>query len=386
MCGLTVHGLAVARALARHGVTVHAFAQKGGWAEPTAFTRYATVHVRSGLNRPEFVGHLKRFAGNLPAGRKVVLFPTSDRMAATIARHWDELRDHYLLSWAGCRDLVLDLQSKDNLPRYAERSGIDYPRTATVTSETDARTSAGHLRLPVVVKPARPLSSFKAIIVKEAPELAGLARQYPADLPFVVQEFIEGGEGSLYACTMYLDGGREVCALTSRKLAASPPGLGQGTVFASDSNPEVLDLTRRFFAGLDLSGPVALEFKRDPAGRYWMIEPNVGRTEYCVDLAIHSGMNLPCIEFRHAAGLPPDPTLAATAAPRLWFDTDKDPFCYLRAGTTLASLGAPRHPPVFPFAGHADPLPLAASVARQSVGLVRQAAAGLLGRKGSRNS
>lgn len=384
VCGLTIHGLAVARALALHGVTVHAFARRGRWRSATSYTRYATVHLRDKLNSDELVTHLKAFARDLPGDGKVVLFPTSDRMAGTIARHWPELQDRYLLSWAHCRDLILTLQLKDNLPSYAERAGIRYPRTAVVRSFPDAGLVAERLRMPVVVKPARPLSAFKAIVVQDATALGAVVSQYPEDLPFVVQEFVEGGEGSLYACTVYLDRGREICSLTSRKLAASPPGLGQGTVFTSEANPEILALTRQFLEGLDLSGPVALEFKRDPAGEYWMIEPNVGRTEYCVDLAIQSGINLPCIEYRHAAGLPPDPGLIREADARLWFDTDKDPLCYLNARRTLAAVNSPAHRAVFPFAGHGDPLPMVASLAAKSVTAVRDSLAWARSRLGSR--
>lgn len=384
VCGLTIHGLAVVRSLARHGVEVHAFARRQRWRSPTAYTRYARVHFHNGLNSDDLLGHLRAFAREMDVSRKVVLFPTSDRMAGTIARHWPELQDRYLLSWAHCRDLVLALQLKDNLPQYAERAGIRYPRTAVANSAADAGRIAAELRMPVVVKPALPLSSFKAIIVHDATELREVINRYAADLPFVVQEFIEGGDGSLFACTVYLDHGREVCSFTSRKLAASPPGLGQGTVFTAESNPETLSLTRRFLSGLDLSGPVAVEFKRDPGGAYWMIEPNVGRTEYCVDLAIQSGVNLPCIEYQHAAGLPQDPSLNVTQTPHLWFDTDKDPLCYLRSGRTLAALGCPVYPPVFPFAGHGDRLPLIASAAADSIGALRQGLSWIRSRMGSR--
>ncbi len=161
--------------------------------------------------------------------------------------------------------------------------------------------------------------------------------------------------------------------LTSRKLAASPPGLGQGTIFTTERNAEIEDLTRQFLKGLDLSGPVALEFKRDNRGQYWMIEPNVGRTEYCVDLAIQSGINLPWIEYCQATGRTVGEEFRVLRQDRTWFDTDKDPLCYLRNRKKLYSGPTPAGAPVFPFVGTSDPKPLMASMAQHALALAKEA-------------
>lgn len=371
--GFTIHGLAVARALSRAGVDVHALTPPGSRFSPTRFTRYATVHVRDNLNSDDLVEHLLEFARTESAGRQTVLFPTSDRMAAAMARGWDRLGDRYLLSWAHCRNLVLAMQLKDNLPAMAERSGILHPRSVRIGNLDDCELAARQLHLPCIVKPVKPLSAFKAIVVQTADELRRATSMYAKDLPFIAQELIDGDEGSLYACTTFLDHGRELCMLTSRKLAASPPGLGQGTIFATEPNPEIEALTRQFLAGLDLSGPVALEFKRDGRGQYWMIEPNVGRTEYCVDLAIQSGINLPWIEYCHATGGVAAADLRTFRHHCTWFDTDKDPLCYLRNRAKLYERSKAAGSPVFPFYGTADWKPLTISLAQQALMLAKDA-------------
>ena len=63
---------------------------------------------------------------------------------------------------------------------------------------------------------------------------------------------------------------------------------------------------------------MAVEFKRSADGRLWMIEPNVGRTEYCVDVCIGNGFDLPWLGRRRGWLVlthdNPDPdALAATA-------------------------------------------------------------------------
>jgi predicted ATP-grasp superfamily ATP-dependent carboligase len=362
--GFTIHGLAVARSLAKAGITVHAFVQPDAVASPCTRTRFARIHMRDQLNGDGLLPALGQFAAKAPADRRIVLFPTSDRIVKTLAENWDALAARYLLSWSHCRDLVLKMQLKSSIPELCELSSVPYPRSCVLRSAADCEVAFDHLRKPLIVKPAQPLSSFKALVVESLPALQGIVTKFGLDLPFVVQEWIEGGEGSLFACTAYLDRGRIIGMFTSRKLAAMPPGTGQGTIFASTDDETIRRFTRRFLADLDLSGPVAVEFKRDSDGHYWLIEPNVGRTEYCVDLAIQSGFDLPRIEYHHACGNDPATILRPFRSDRIWFDTDKDPRCFISNRNLLTPDPMQRLHPVFPYHGHDDLGPVFASSAR----------------------
>lgn len=278
--GLAIHGLAIARSLARRGIEVHCLAEASAPRAPTEYTRYAKVHRRSGLNTPDLVAVLAELAEARGSDQPMVLFPTSDRMAKHIALGWPDLERHYALSWAPCRDLVLQLQRKDELAAHCERHGLRHPRSVTLQQPEDADSVAGEIRYPAVVKPVHPLSRFKALRVESFAELRGCVEKYGSEAPFVIQEWIDGDEPSLYSCTAYVDRGRVLGRFTSRKLDAAPRGLGQGTVFEPIESEEILALGNRFLETLKLSGPVAIEFKRDRAGEFWIIEANVGRTEY----------------------------------------------------------------------------------------------------------
>jgi predicted ATP-grasp superfamily ATP-dependent carboligase len=329
--------------------------------------------LRTGLNTTALVDHLLDVRRAMPDGRKVVLFPTSDRMVRSIADAWEALEPHYLLSWSHCRALVVTLQQKDNLARFAQRAGISYPASDVMNGSTDLERIMCMATLPLVVKPTRPLSSFKAIKVATRDELAAVACRFAADLPFVVQAWIEGGQDTLYACTTFLDRGHPLFLFPSHKLAASPPEVGQGTVFECCESAGLRDATRQFLRQFDLSGPVAVEFKKDPDGRYWLIEPNVGRTEYCVDLLIQSGINLPHLEYLYATGQGDRAQVPDYLIDRVWYDTDKDPLSFARyAGALLA--GGKLRSPIFPFAGHADWKPVAVATWRLAVRGARAAA------------
>lgn len=359
--GLSIHGLAVARALARRGVPVHALAEREHPPQPAALTRYAHVHTVQGLNSDALPDLLLDFATSARLEPGAVLFPTSDRMAKSLALGWPRLANLFRLSWASQRDEVLELQRKDSLPALCDRAGVRYPRSVIVKAIDDLPQTRA-LEYPLVVKPAQPLSSFKAIRAASPEVLVATCQRYSADFPFVVQHWIEGPEPSLYSCTAFLERGRPIVTFTSRKIDAVPRGLGQGTVFESTPAPEVERISKNFLRELHMSGPIAIEFKRDAQGRFWLIEPNVGRTEYCVDVAVQAGINLPYIEYLHATGGSVMEEIRTRERPVIWFDTDKDPTCFVRHLGRLRDDEGHWRKRVFPYVGHADARPVYAAV------------------------
>jgi predicted ATP-grasp superfamily ATP-dependent carboligase len=368
--GLSIHGLAVARALARRGIVVHCLSDIEASLQPTVYTRYAKVHFRRGLNTGPLRQFLLEIAAEIGSSERIVLFPTSDRISKAIGQSWDELSGQYALSWAHCRDLVLELQRKDSLAQFCERAKVAHPKSTAINQASDCESVGEILNFPIVIKPAQPLSSFKAIRVATLTELRERVAEYRTDLPFVAQEWIDGLEPSLYSCTSFLDHGKPLYLFTSRKLAASPPGTGQGTVFETVESADVLEISDRFMRSLDLSGPVAVEFKRDVAGCLWLIEPNVGRTEYCVDLAIQSGFDLPYVEYLHTIGESVAGSLPTKTRDAVWFDTDKDLACFLANMKALRRTDGKRRLAVFPFVGHDDFKPAIAAFLRLITGPV----------------
>lgn len=369
--GFSIHGLAVARALAANGVVVHALADEQSRRSPTSRTRFATLHFCRDLNGRPLANLLLEISEAVNPGGKLALFPTSDRIVKAIALEWDKLNGKYLLSWSRHKNRILELQRKDRIAETCERAGIRLPATRNILSPADCNSVAATLRFPLVVKPAQPLSSFKAIRVDDAGELRDCVTRFAADLPHVVQEWIDGPEPSLYSCTAYVDNDELLFAATTRKITAQPPGLGQGTVFETCNEPEVVEITRRFLGYANIAGPVAVEFKRDANGEFWLIEPNVGRSEYCVDILVQSGFNLPYIEYLCVSGRRSEVEVPAFGRNCVWYDTDKDPMCLFADGSRLLSVLRRRRQAVFPYFGHQDLWPFAASCWQQLAETIR---------------
>ncbi|ANG62528.1 hypothetical protein A8C75_08515 [Marinobacterium aestuarii] len=321
--GLCSHGLAIARSLQRLGIEVHAF--EANSSIPGALTNSAHIHYVESIKDNSLVDDLRAFRQRIPLSRDIVLFPSNDSNVRVIASNIERLRGAYILSWEGCVDQVQKLLLKSNIEGRCKAVGLNYPASVVLESRGDLKYQVSSLKQPFIIKPANPQSGFKAIKCTSVAELEAVVDHYPDDYPFLVQEWVSGTDKDLYFCALYLDNGLPLVNFEGNKLASFPPALGQTTVAVSVDMPELRDLTKIFFNGLGLCGPVSLEFKRDAAGRYWVIEPTVGRTDFWVGLCIRAGCDLPAIEYLRSTGQAV-PVSTGNYTPTIWFDSERDAF------------------------------------------------------------
>jgi D-aspartate ligase len=358
--GLCAHGLAVARSLAARGLSVLALEPDGG--QPGVRTRVAQVESRGPINGPGLATTLVSLAEEAGWSGLPVLFLTNDNMVRNVAENFGALRTRYRWSWQDCAPELLYLLNKEQLPAACAGRNVLFPATSTLASTDHIEEVLRAVPFPAMVKPAWPLGAFKAKIVHSRSELERLVGEFQRSLPFVVQQWIEGDVKSLTFGVVYLDRGRVVATFEGRKAYAGKDGLGQATTMEPWPDADVREAAVEFLRDRPLSGPVAVEFKRGTDGRLWMIEPNVGRTEYCVDVCIGNGFDLPWLEYCHVDGreLP----RLRNENRRIWFDCDRDRFSWLRY--LSRNPADPRaYRPLFPYAGHGDPGPLVARVFRR---------------------
>lgn len=351
--GFTIQGLAVARALSKKGIVVYAIERfpKGGlfsMRHPVFHTRHAKFSYFENLLDKNLINALLEYRQAIPEER-VVLYPASDNTVAALAKYWDELDGHYVLSWHDCRDEIAKIIQKGCLPSYCDSVGVRYPKTAIVQSDSDVDSCIESLAFPMLVKPNKPASSFKTHICSNEAELRSFIKIESSNWPLVVQEWIDGPDSNLYFYNCFLVRGQEHFGMAGRKVRASPPGLGRATVTETSEDPGVYEISQQLLKAFPISGPVALEFKKDNQGQYWFIEANVGRTEFCVDLPIQAGFNLPYIEFEYALGrtLPE----VGEVDECIWYDTDKEPFSYMAMCANERTVQPHGKKQVFPYLG-----------------------------------
>ncbi|MEO0616145.1 MAG: hypothetical protein AAFY69_08405 [Pseudomonadota bacterium] len=318
--------MATARALADAGIEVHALEPNSDL--PGFYTRRATVHQVSSIHPPGLIEALVAFADERGGDDKIALFPINDTMVADIARNWSQLAHRYALSWSASLDDVSRLLLKENLEPHTVSRGLDYPKSRLLETADVTDASVADLRFPLLAKPSKPLGSFKTRKVSDLDALKAIVRNFEGDLPLLVQEWIEGGDTDLYFCALFLVDGEDIGHFVGRKLRSQPPAQGQTTSAAPFESKAIYEVTKTFFSGTTISGPVSLEVKRDPEGRYWIIEPTVGRTDFWLDLCVQNGFDLPLMNYEYVTGVS-----VTTGQMRgrgvNWFDTDRDSWSFL---------------------------------------------------------
>lgn len=320
MVGACAHGLAIARSLWRAGLAVVVL--EADRSLPGTRTRAARVLPVRGIHGQELLDSLGELARDLRSRSPLPLFLTNDRMVQTLAAHVTRVSSKFGISWLPSASAIVPLLSKSSLEARCRVTGLDYPQTAVVSDpDADPAPALDALRFPVILKPDRPLSAFKTRIVECRDDLAAALHSVRASLPVVVQEYVPGNDSCIRFGVLYLREGTPLARFEGRKLRSRP--LGHTTIAISAPDDEVHALTRRFFEGLNISGPVSLELKRDAAGRHWVIEPTVGRSDFWVDLCIANGVDLPLIEYSILAGTP---LSASSQSDRhIWINGERDP-------------------------------------------------------------
>jgi predicted ATP-grasp superfamily ATP-dependent carboligase len=190
--------------------------------------------------------------------------------------------------------------------------------------------SLAQLTFPAVIKPSvktgdylmgRFARGYRAATIGEA---EALCRRILPVLPnLVVQEWIEGADSDIYFCLQYRGSGGTVSSFTGRKLSIWPPDIGTtaSCTAAPEAHAVLAPMTDAFFDAVSFVGMGSMEYKRDArTGRFFMIEPTVGRVDWQEEVATLHGVNIPLAAYRYEIGaaLPPAPD---AIVPVIWRDS-----------------------------------------------------------------
>lgn len=320
-----LNALGVVRSLARGKVRV-ALLHRAHDAE-SAQTRLARVVERYG-EQSELPGALLRLQTRL--GGRPVLFLTEEEAVRVVSSARGHLQEPYRFRMAE-HETMLALTHKEGVQQAAEQHGLPIPRAVRLQSERDLPRLA-ELRYPCVLKPGLKHDGYgnrfkKAYTVASADEALVLFREISPVLPdLIVQEWIVGGDDSIYFCLQYVLGQGQVAAsFCGRKLRAWPPQVG-GTAScmpADDASDELTALTSAFFGAVGFRGMGSMEYKRDTRdGRFYVVEPTVGRTDFQEEVATVNGVNIPLAAWCAEQGM----AIPAVArpAPHIWREPTTD--------------------------------------------------------------
>lgn len=305
VAGIDLNGLGVVRSLARAKIPVVAL--DVNLAKPTAYTRFATKLKVPSLSGEAFVESLLSLRRQFEGDPLLIL--TEEPSVATVSAARARIQAVYRIALPE-PEMVSALMDKTAFQALAERHGFPVPRSVVLEGD-GAR--ARDLRYPCVLKPpakdprysARFLKAYRVESLAETLALWQQVREVIASA--ILQEWIEGDDCDVYFCLQYRDRAeRSAANFVGRKIRQWPPLVG-GTascVPAPACAAELSELTDRFFAAVNFRGFCSMEYKRDPRdGRFYMVEPTVGRTDYQEEIATLNGVNIPAIAYCRELGL-----------------------------------------------------------------------------------
>jgi D-aspartate ligase len=282
-----VNGLAAIRSLGRAGIRVLAVDHR-----PSALG-FRSKYAERFLSPDPFADE-HRFVNFVRALGEVVVFPTHDDSLNAIARYADDLQ---VLAPFPAWSLLERVQSKRSQLETAQAAGIDIP-------ELDPPT------FPVIVKPDRSVE-FKRRHKRQAfrcetPAELDDALAKTEEFGPIVQEFVPGGDETLYTVGSYLArDGRALGVFCGRKLRQTPRGIGTCRVGEAVWEQEAVDAALRLLKAFEYHGLSQVEFKRDARdGRFKLMEINPRLWQWH-GLATACGVDLPRIAYADLVGETP---------------------------------------------------------------------------------
>jgi len=228
-----------------------------------------------------------------------VVIPTLDSELDAFIAIEDDLKAMGIGTFLPTRQ-QLGLRSKAHLARLGETSDIRVPPTRVVQTVEDLYRIHEELHYPLWVKG----TFYGATLARDVGEAVGAYWNMVSrwGVPVIVQESIKGSEFNVVAVG---DGkGGVVGAVPMKKTYLTDKGKGWAGVTVSD--PELLDMTRRFMAATHWRGPCEVEVIKDDDGHYHLLEINP-RFPAWTYLSAGAGMNLPSAVARLALGQTVEP-------------------------------------------------------------------------------
>jgi len=242
---------------------------------------------------------------------KPVLFITSDVYVEFFIRYREVLEDLFRIHYPPT-DVVSMLLKKDEFLDYAFRRSLPLPLSFRIASRGDLEQNLGGMIFPAIVKPFTKTPAWlaaklaKAYFVKGPAELISLYRRIERIEPrLLVQEWVPGPDSHVEYCLTYFDhDSRCLASFTGAKIRQWPVDTGSTASTRPTDNELIRVITVALFSALGYRGFGSVEYKRhEKTGKYYIMEPTVGRPNQQSYVATANGVNMPLIAYNSLTGL-----------------------------------------------------------------------------------
>jgi predicted ATP-grasp superfamily ATP-dependent carboligase len=242
---------------------------------------------------------------------KPLLYLTSDNYVDFVVKSLPEVLNFYNIDFpeAPIVDLLLD---KLRFSDFALKNNILIPATFDLTNISDPYALKDQLSFPAILKPWLRTDVWKkniktkAFLLQSFDEFASVFNKvsiYERNL--LIQQYIAGSDENVYYCLTYFDSKSNcLAAFTGQKIRQWPVQTGSTATTKPVENEMIRNETLRIFKLLNYKGFGSVEFKKNNIdGKYYVMEPTVGRLNQQEYVATLNGTNIPLIAYNSVTGL-----------------------------------------------------------------------------------
>ena len=233
-----------------------------------------------------------------------IIITTSDTAASIIDLHRNELKDYFILSYAGKEDgNIVGLMDKEKMGKLAINSGFNVPKTWHLLNTSEIKEK---MKFPCIVKPLKSIEGSKQDIkiCKEKKDLETILHNSNfITKPLLIQQFIETDyEILIIGCRFMSNGKVSIPGLFKRFRTYPYPGGASSFGLITTDVKKYIDVTyvTNLLVESDYYGLFSIEFGmcKDTLYFFEINYRNDGTSHY-FDKA---GINLPYLWALDAAG------------------------------------------------------------------------------------
>ncbi|MFL5657744.1 MAG: ATP-grasp domain-containing protein [Ktedonobacteraceae bacterium] len=235
-----------------------------------------------------------------------VLITSSDGTVALIRQHRERLERRVRVALAKEPALSIAVNKEQTL-EIARRLGLGVPRAVTVGSASEVEAAAREIGLPAVVKPVESWVSHGqqgTRVISQLVTTLDEARREAEELmslggTMLFQQFLPGRREAM---SFLYASGRIHARFAQWAKRTDPPLGGTSVLRQSIAIPEDIGKqAERLVREIELEGYSEVEFRRDSAGKPYLMEINP-RLSASLEIAVRAGIDFPYLLYQWANG------------------------------------------------------------------------------------
>ena len=238
--------------------------------------------------------------------KKPILYLNSDYYVKFIVLNRKHFQSIFNIIFPDNETIEL-LLNKNQFSEFAIKNEILIPITYRIKKGESNLMDLQGLEFPIVIKPPLREKMWgkagypKVFYCNNKKEYKESCRKaFLIENELIVQEYIPGGDSDIYFCLVYYDNNSNcLVSFVGKKIRQWKVDIGS-TASATISNEEYVEVeTIRIFDELKYKGFGSIEYKRNPLnGKFYLMEPTVGRLNQQEYVATLHGVNLPLVGYK----------------------------------------------------------------------------------------